>query len=179
VTSNREGTEFPGQGPPGGGGHCERPSTDAGHRGGLGVLARSRKENERPRAIRPLHLERIKAGLRRSVYLEHGYGEAFGMPDGELAGHVGGLRGREQLVPDCDVIVCVEMTCVTELLNVRASFAPPLDVLRASNRPSARSWPGPGRGRPVPSAQRASVNTSRAAHVSLTRSARQRRVSAA
>jgi alanine dehydrogenase len=71
----------------------------------LGVLAQSRKENERRLAIHPLHLERIEAGLRRSVYLERGYGERFGMPDGELAGHVAGLRAREQLLADCDVIL--------------------------------------------------------------------------
>jgi alanine dehydrogenase len=71
----------------------------------LGVLARSRKENERRLAIHPLHLERIAAGLRRSVYLERGYGERFGVPDGELAGLVGGLRGREQLLADCDIIL--------------------------------------------------------------------------
>jgi alanine dehydrogenase len=66
----------------------------------LGVLARSRKENERRVAIHPLHVERIEAALRRSVYLERGYGESFGMPDGELAAHVAGLRGREQLLAD-------------------------------------------------------------------------------
>jgi len=71
----------------------------------LGVLARSRKENERRLAIHPLHLEGIEAGLRRSVYLERGYGERFGRPDGELAEHVGGVRGREQLLADCDIIL--------------------------------------------------------------------------
>jgi alanine dehydrogenase len=71
----------------------------------LGVPARSRKEHERRLGIHPLHLERIDAGLRRSLYLERGYGERFDVPDGELARHVAGLRSREQLLADCDVIL--------------------------------------------------------------------------
>jgi len=71
----------------------------------LGVIARSRKENEHRLAIHPLHVERIEAGLRRRIYLERGYGERFGVPDGQLADHVAGLRTRDQLLADCDVIV--------------------------------------------------------------------------
>jgi alanine dehydrogenase len=71
----------------------------------LGVMARSRKENERRLAIHPLHIERIDAGLRRRIYLEHGYGERFGVPDEQLAGHIAGFRTHEQLLTDCDVIL--------------------------------------------------------------------------
>jgi alanine dehydrogenase len=71
----------------------------------LGVLARSRKENERRLAIHPLHIERIEAGLRRRIYLERGYGERFGVPDEWLAGFVAGLRTRDQLLADCDVLL--------------------------------------------------------------------------
>jgi alanine dehydrogenase len=71
----------------------------------VGVLARSQKENERRVAIHPLHLDWIDASLRRSVYLEYGYGERFGMPDEQLAGRVAGMRSRDQLLADCDVIV--------------------------------------------------------------------------
>ncbi len=71
----------------------------------LGVMARSRKENERRLAIHPLHVERIAAGLRRRIYLEHGYGEPFAVPDDRLADLVAGLRSREQLLADCDVIL--------------------------------------------------------------------------
>ena len=71
----------------------------------LGVMARSRKENERRLAIHPLHVERIAAGLRQRIYLEHGYGEPFAVPDERLAGLVAGLRTREQLLADCDVIL--------------------------------------------------------------------------
>ena len=41
----------------------------------LGVIARSRKENERRLPIHPAHLERIDADLRAGIYLERGYGE--------------------------------------------------------------------------------------------------------
>ncbi len=71
----------------------------------VGVMARSRKENELRQAIHPLHIERIAADLRQRIYLEHGYGERFGVLDGRLAGLVAGLRTREQLVAECDVIL--------------------------------------------------------------------------
>jgi alanine dehydrogenase len=71
----------------------------------LGVIARSRKENERRLAIHPLHFERIAPDLRQRVYLERGYGVPFGVPDEQLACWVAGLRGREQLLTDCDVIL--------------------------------------------------------------------------
>ena len=71
----------------------------------LGVISRSRKEDERRLAIHPLHVGRIDAGLRERVYLERGYGERFGVPDEQLASCVAGLRTREQLLAECDVIL--------------------------------------------------------------------------
>jgi alanine dehydrogenase len=71
----------------------------------LGVMARSRKENERRLAIHPRHIDRIDADLRQRIYLERGYGERFGVPDKQLAGQVAGLCTRDQLVAECDVIL--------------------------------------------------------------------------
>ena len=71
----------------------------------MGVIARSRKENERRLPIHPLHVERIDADLRRRIYLERGYGERFGVPDRYLANFVAGFRSREQLLADSDVIL--------------------------------------------------------------------------
>lgn len=71
----------------------------------LGVIARSRKENERRLPIHPLHFGRIDPGLRRRIYLEEGYGEGFGVPDKQVAAYVAGLRTRAQLVAECDVIL--------------------------------------------------------------------------
>ncbi|MGI9006095.1 MAG: N(5)-(carboxyethyl)ornithine synthase [Streptosporangiaceae bacterium] len=71
----------------------------------LGVIASSRKEHEQRLAIHPAHLDRIDAGLRRGIYLETGYGTDFGVSDEQLAPRVGGLRSRDQLLAECDVIV--------------------------------------------------------------------------
>ncbi len=71
----------------------------------LGVMARSLKENERRLALHPAHLPRIPEELRERIYLEHGYGAAFGSSDADLAPLVGGLLGREQLIAECDVVV--------------------------------------------------------------------------
>lgn len=71
----------------------------------LGVVARSRKENERRLPVHPAHLGRIPDELRPLVFLEHGYGEPFGFPDARLAPLVGGFRTRGELVAECDVIL--------------------------------------------------------------------------
>lgn len=71
----------------------------------LGVLARSRKPNERRLPIHPDHFPRIAAPLRSRIFLEHGYGADFGATNDALAGLVGGIRTREQLIADCDVIL--------------------------------------------------------------------------
>ena len=71
----------------------------------LGVVAHSRKENERRLPIHPMHFQRIDADLREHIYLENGYGESFGVTDEQLAPYVGGLLPRDGLLGDCDVIV--------------------------------------------------------------------------
>jgi alanine dehydrogenase len=71
----------------------------------LGVIATSRKEHEQRLPIHPRHLERIDADLRRRTFLERGYGERHGFSDGELEGLVAGLRSRDELVAECDVVV--------------------------------------------------------------------------
>ena len=71
----------------------------------LGVLARSRKANERRLPIHPAHFSRIDRRVRPRIFLEHGYGADFGATDDALAELVGGIRTREQLIADCDVIL--------------------------------------------------------------------------
>ena len=71
----------------------------------LGVIARSRKPDEYRLPIHPAHLDRIDPAVRRRVFLEVGYGERFGFADNRLSSLVGGLRSREQLVEECDVIL--------------------------------------------------------------------------
>ncbi|HYO18404.1 MAG TPA: N(5)-(carboxyethyl)ornithine synthase [Dermatophilaceae bacterium] len=68
-------------------------------------MARSLKENERRLPLHPDHLGRIPDDLRKSVYLERGYGDRFGRSDDQLKRWVAGFRTREQLVEECDVIL--------------------------------------------------------------------------
>ena len=39
------------------------------------------------------------------MFLEHGYGQRHGYADAELEAQVGGLRSREQLLADSDIVV--------------------------------------------------------------------------
>jgi alanine dehydrogenase len=71
----------------------------------LGVVASSRKPDERRLPLHPLHLERIAPELRQRMILEHGYGERFGFSDAQLAPLVGRLASREELVAKADVVL--------------------------------------------------------------------------
>ncbi|MEW5812201.1 MAG: N(5)-(carboxyethyl)ornithine synthase [Actinomycetota bacterium] len=71
----------------------------------LGVLATSRKPNERRLPIHPDHFARIDPSIRSRIFVEHGYGAHFGATDDGLAGLVGGIRTRDDLIADCDVIL--------------------------------------------------------------------------
>lgn len=71
----------------------------------IGVVATSRKRDERRLAIHPAHVARIDPGVREHIYLERGYGERFGVPDEQLAPLVGGMRERDELLADCDVLL--------------------------------------------------------------------------
>ncbi|MFC4944593.1 N(5)-(carboxyethyl)ornithine synthase [Pseudonocardia sp. GCM10023141] len=71
----------------------------------LAIMARSRKENERRLPLHPRHLGRIPDDLRENIFLEHGYGDGFGVSEDQLKGTVGGFRTREQLLAECDVIL--------------------------------------------------------------------------
>ncbi|MPZ94081.1 MAG: alanine dehydrogenase [Propionibacteriales bacterium] len=71
----------------------------------LGVLATSRKPDERRLPIHPRHLDRIDADLRDRIILEQGYGDRFGFSDRELTPLVGRVCSREQTVADADVVL--------------------------------------------------------------------------
>ena len=70
----------------------------------LGVVATSGKEHEQRLPIHPRHLERIDSELRARIFLESGYGRRHGVADDELARQVGGLRSREELFAECDIV---------------------------------------------------------------------------
>ena len=71
----------------------------------IGAFARSRKENELRLAIDPRRVGEVEPELRRRIFLEHGYGERFAVADDELASLVGGVRPREELIAECDVLL--------------------------------------------------------------------------
>ena len=70
----------------------------------LGVMATSRKTDEKRLPMHPSHLERIDADLRANMMLETGYGERFGIPDAELAPLVGAIASRDEIIAEADVI---------------------------------------------------------------------------
>ncbi|KAA0108163.1 N(5)-(carboxyethyl)ornithine synthase [Mycolicibacterium sp. P1-5] len=74
----------------------------------LGVIGATHKENERRLPIHPHHFDRISAELRGRIYLEHGYAERFGVSDGQLSALVAGVRSREDLIAECDVILLLK-----------------------------------------------------------------------
>ena len=71
----------------------------------LGVIGTSRKPDERRLGLHPSRLHGIDPALRDRMFLEHGYGERFGVPDDVLSPLVAGLRSREELVAECDVVL--------------------------------------------------------------------------
>jgi alanine dehydrogenase len=71
----------------------------------LGVVAVTHKENEHRLPIHPEHFDRIDSDVLDRIYLEQGYGAHFGISDKFLARSVAGLRTREQLIAECDVIL--------------------------------------------------------------------------
>jgi alanine dehydrogenase len=71
----------------------------------LGVIGRSRKENERRLPIHPHHFDRIDEDLRQRIFLESGYGEQFGISDLQLSRSVAGVLDREQLIARTDVVL--------------------------------------------------------------------------
>ena len=71
----------------------------------LGVLASTRKPDERRLPLHPLHLDRIAPELRRQIILEQGYGERFGVWDSHLASLVGRIATRDQIIADADVVL--------------------------------------------------------------------------
>jgi alanine dehydrogenase len=71
----------------------------------LGVMATSRKPDERRLPIHPTHLERIDDDLRANMILERGYGARFGIGDRELEPLVGAMADRDALIRLSDIVL--------------------------------------------------------------------------
>lgn len=74
----------------------------------LGVMATTSKENERRLPLHPTHINRIDPDLREHIYLERGYAKDFGVSDTQLEGSVAGMRSRQDLIDECDVILLLK-----------------------------------------------------------------------
>jgi alanine dehydrogenase len=70
-----------------------------------GIVGTSLKRDEHRLAVHPAHLERLAPEVRARVFLEHGYGERFGFSDARLEPLVAGLRTREELFAESDVLI--------------------------------------------------------------------------
>ncbi|MDP9166918.1 MAG: N(5)-(carboxyethyl)ornithine synthase [Actinomycetota bacterium] len=71
----------------------------------LGIIAITHKENERRLPIHPEQLDRIDPDVISRIYLEQGYAQHSGISDDQLERSVAGVRTREQLIAECDVIL--------------------------------------------------------------------------
>ena len=76
----------------------------------VGVLGTSSKENEHRLAIHPRHLDRIAADLRERIFLEHGYGDHYGVFEEHLAPQVAGILTREEIIATTDVVLLPKPT---------------------------------------------------------------------
>ena len=71
----------------------------------IGLFKTSLKENERRLPVYPEHLPRFPADLRKKMVFEAGYGSDFGYQDDLFEDLTGGVRDRERLFSDCDILV--------------------------------------------------------------------------
>lgn len=70
----------------------------------LGVLT-SHKENERRMPIHPRHFDQVPTALRKSIAFEEGYGTPLTMDDAELGEAFGGVRSRDAILAESDIIL--------------------------------------------------------------------------
>jgi len=71
----------------------------------IGVIGRSRKENERRVPIHPGQLDCLPEEVRAGLRFERSYGEAFDTSDASIAERTGGVASREDLFAESDVIL--------------------------------------------------------------------------
>jgi alanine dehydrogenase len=71
----------------------------------LGVIGTSLKENERRLPIHPAHLDDLPDDVRGRTCFEAGYGGRFAVTDREIARRAAGIRSREELIAEADVVL--------------------------------------------------------------------------
>ena len=71
----------------------------------LGVIGRSRKENERRVPIHPRHFPQIPDALRGHIIVEEGYGERFELSDRDIANELGHVMPREKVFEHAEIVL--------------------------------------------------------------------------
>jgi len=71
----------------------------------LGIIGRSRKENEHRLPVHPDHFDLIPERLRSAIRFESGYGLPFGVPDEELTRRFAGVGKRKELMAGSDLVL--------------------------------------------------------------------------
>jgi len=84
----------------------------------LGVVSRSRKENEHRVPIHPAHLAQIAPEIRERLIFERGYGEPFGVSDLRLSQLGVGLAAREEILAEAGVVLLAK-PLAADLAEVR------------------------------------------------------------
>jgi len=75
------------------------------HLSKLGIIASSKKENERRAPLHPDHFRRLPKDILKELVFELGFGERFGLSDEEISEHTGGVASRQELLADLGAVV--------------------------------------------------------------------------
>ncbi|MEW2530257.1 alanine dehydrogenase [Streptomyces sp. NPDC047071] len=71
----------------------------------IGLITAPRASGDQRLPLHPQHLARLESAVSSRLYLETGYGTAFGTADDHLAQLCGGICTREEIFSECDVIL--------------------------------------------------------------------------
>jgi alanine dehydrogenase len=71
----------------------------------IGVFGTSQKQHEKRVPIHPDQIDWIDKDVRKHLLFEEGYGERFGMDDGELSKLTEGVVSRQDLFEQSDVVL--------------------------------------------------------------------------
>ena len=84
-----------------------------------GIIGTSLKDNEKRVPIHPDHFQAIAPEIRAQLLFEKGYGEPFGISDGEIAELMGGVVERNEILSDCDIsVLCKPLAADLEQMKI-------------------------------------------------------------
>ena len=88
----------------------------------IGVIDRSRLENEQRLPIHPDHFVTLSGAVRAAMRFETGYGRSLGVADEQLIRDFGGVASREELLASSDVVLLAKPV-VDDLREMRPGAA--------------------------------------------------------